>query len=1086
MRLTAILLLTGFLQVSAAGYSQKVSISGDNLPLKTIFKTIEKQTDFVFMYNETVLDDTKAVSVHMTDVAVTELLDKCLRDQPVLYSITGKTIFIKKKQPQLKVEAPAIASPLSQIVGTVQSDDGKPLDGATILLRNTKISTVTNAKGQFFLPNVPQGTYVLEVTYIGYEKYFQSIVVEKSELIVTATMKASANNLDETVVKGYYNTTTRLNTGDVSIVKGEEIQRQPLSDPILALQGRVPGLSITQLSGTIPGASFRLLLNGQNSIANGNSPLFVVDGVIIPSQSLTLFSGGGGYSQSPFNALSPGDIESVEILKDADATAIYGSRGANGVLLITTKKGKAGKVKLDISLANGIGKDAREIKVLNTSQYLSMRREAFTNDGQIPSGNDHDINGDWDTTRYTDWQHYFFGGTARYTNGQISFSGGNENTQFLLTGGYNKQTTILPGDFADKKGNAHLSLSHLSTDKRLKLTASAMFVNDRNNSYQNANTLGYIFLPPDAPSLYDSQGNLNWQNSTWTNPLALLLRTYKSVTDNLVANASISYKLIQGLDAKISIGYNSDQMKDYIASPITSFNPATARSTNRRASFSTNSIKSSIIEPQLSYNRILGNGDLNMLIGASLQNSSQDRIQMVGINYPSDALMPNISAASTKIITGVNSLQYKYVAGFGRLNYNWKERYLINLTARRDGSSRFGSGKQFGNFGAFGTAWIFSKERFFLNKMKWISYGKIRASYGTTGNDQIPDYQYLSSYSSYSNTYQGLAGLYPSRISNPYYSWELVKKLEFGLDFSLLNDRISINSSYYRNRTNNQLVGYSLPSITGFSYVQANLPAVIQNTGFEISATSSNIRTKNFSWMTSVNLTIPKNKLVSYPNIEGSSYANQYVVGQSLFTRKLYQFSGVNDSSGIYQFETKGGSTYSPSYPDDLTTFKQVAPSFFGGLNNHFKYKNWQLDFLIQFVNQTGYNYFNTTLTVPGAFGQNPNQPTVVLNRWTSPGREAQVQRYSQDYGSPASTAYFNIASFGTNSITDASFIRLKNIELSFELPSPLIERLQLQKVQIYLQGQNLLTITHFKVFDPETNDIAPLLMLVAGINITL
>jgi TonB-linked SusC/RagA family outer membrane protein len=497
--------------------------------------------------------------------------------------------------------------------------------------------------------------------------------------------------------------------------------------------------------------------------------------------------------------------------------------------------------------------------------------------------------------------------------------------------------------------------------------------------------------------------------------------------------------------------------------------------------FATSNINTWIIEPQVGYTRRIGNGKLDVLIGTTFQDNTQNSVGQDAYGFSTDAQIPNIAAATNVVIYGSNSSDYRYNAVFGRINYNWQDKYLLNLTARRDGSSRFGPGNQFGNFGAMGIAWIFSKANFIRNKLSFLSFGKLRASYGSTGNDQIPDYQFLSTYSNYSssNTYQGVNGLYPSRIANPFFGWELVKKLEGGIELGFLKDRIILNANYYRNRTGNQLVGQPLPSMVGFTTIQANLPAVVQNSGVELALNTTNINSKKFSWTSSFNLSIPRNKLISFPNLASSNYSNLFAIGKSLFTQSLYHYIEVDPQTGIYTFQdiNKDGVINSK----DRQFLKEISQRYFGGLQNSFSYKGWQLDVFFQFVKQTGRSYI-TSFSIPGFY--NTNQPVYVLNRWVNPGNHTDVQRYLQG-ASTALTAWGNATS-SDYIIVDASFIRLKNVALSYSLPSSWQKKAYLQNAKIYIQCQNLFTITSYKGLDPESQGLGlpPLRIVITGIQI--
>ena len=510
---------------------------------------------------------------------------------------------------------------------------------------------------------------------------------------------------------------------------------------------------------------------GQNSIANGNDPLYIIDGVPFSSVSLSSsniaigslpipgsnISNTNGGGLSPFNGLNPADIESIEVLKDADATAIYGSRGANGVILITTKRGKAGAMQLDMNVYSGAGEVTRMIHLLNTSQYLEMRREAFKNDGlAFPtiatalSDNNYDINGFWDTTRYTNWQKVMIGNMANFTNAQGSVSGGSANTQFVVGGGYSKQGTAFIGNFSDQKSSVRVNLTHASTDQRFHLQMGASYVYDNNDLPSNDFT-SFITLAPDAPVLYSGNGNLNWAiyNGTATfnpNPVALTLQSAKASSSNLISNLNLSYQILPGLQLKSEFGYNKEEMNQTFVSPGAVIAPPYSIPLYAYIEFANTTFTTWIIEPQLDYQHKIGLGEIEALAGSTFQQNIHNSLGQSAKDFTSDALINDPAAASQLSLQGDNYSLYRYDAIYGRVGYNYDGKYIVNFTARRDGSSRFGPGKQFGNFGAAGVGWIFSKERFFANNFSLLSFGKLRASYGITGNDQITNYQFLSTY----------------------------------------------------------------------------------------------------------------------------------------------------------------------------------------------------------------------------------------------------------------------------------------------------------------------------------------------------
>jgi TonB-linked SusC/RagA family outer membrane protein len=1085
MKITAILLLAATLQVSATGWSQeKISLSFSNAPLEQVLNSIAAQTEVSFFYRPQYVKG-KTVTINITNGSLKAALDMCLKNQQLAYEIVGKTVAIhpvKKGKSISGLEVIENAPPLINVRGRVVNENEEPVMAASVSVKSTSQGTTTNDNGEFYLLGLEENA-VLVISGVN----ITTIEIKVNGLSNLAiNVKSSVTPLEETIIKGYYTTTKRLNTGSVSKVTSETISNQPVSNPLAAITGRMPGVIINQQSG-IPGGGFSVQIRGQNSLRNtllnnGNLPLYIIDGVpftsTLPASTATSFIIQYG---NPLSYINPSDIESIEVLKDADATSIYGARGANGVVLITTKKGKIGKTKIDANVYTSFGKVTRMMDLLNTQQYLEMRREAFNNDGTIPTrGNARDLFR-WDTTRYTDWQKALIGETARTTNGNLSISGGDRNTQFLIGAGYRKEGSVFPGDFSDQKTSLNLNLNHKSENGKFLSNISVIYVSDKNNLLQSDLTSTALTLSPNAPALYDSAGNLNWENSSWLNPLSSTLKKYDLHTDNLISNAMLSYQIISGLNAKVNLGYTNLQLKEITTTPLRSFDPAVIAFVTGSTVFANSYIKSWIAEPQLEYKKKIGPGLFSFLAGTTFQQSIQEGETLQASGYTNDALIENVKAAPSITILDANYRKYRYNAIFLRAYYDFKQKYLLNLTARRDGSSRFGKEKQFANFGSVGASWIFSNENFMKN-VSFLSFGKIRGSFGTTGSDQIGDYEYLDSYSSTTYVYNGNVGLIPTRLTNPEYSWETNNKLEAALELGFLKDHILFSASWYRNYSSNQLVGYPLPVITGQSIIQYNLPAEVKNSGLEFELSSTNVNNKNFTWKSSVNITFPRNTLLSYPNIEGSPYANIYTVGKSLFSRKLFHFEGVDPTTGLYMFTDfdKDGQI---SYPNDLQSTKEISQKFYGGFLNTVDFKGLQLDVFFQFIKQAGWNYLYTG-TLPGSMS---NQPTEVLNRWQKNGDITDVQKLTRNFGSAAATSYFNVIQ-SDYTISDASFIRLKNLSLSYQLPLKWSQKYKSSLTRVYVQTQNLITITNYLGMDPEqpfVQNLPPLKTVAFGIQLT-
>ena len=964
------------------------------------------------------------------------------------------------------------------ISGTVFDAQG-PLPSVNVTLKNKTVGTTTDANGNFQITASAEDTLVF--SSMGYLTV-ETVVGQQTTLKII--LQPDENVLEEVLVNaGYYKVKDKERTGSIAKITAKEIETQPVTNVLAAMQGRMAGVNIVQESG-IAGGGFKINIRGINSLrAEGNAPLYIIDGVpyssdpISDRQTSTSTPGDG----NPLGSINPNDIEGIEVLKDADATAIYGSRGANGVVLITTKKGKSGKTKVTINTQHSIGRVTKMIKMMNTEQYLKMRREAFANEGIINyPQNAYDINGTWDQNRYTDWQKELIGGTAETLFMQASVSGGTEQSNFLFSSNYRTESSVFPGDFLYKKGGARLAFNHNSEDKRFAFNFSASYMSQDNNlPWMDYTTLA-AELAPNAPALYDAEGNLNWENNTWENPLANSESKSLSKTDDLITNAVIAYQLTNSITIKSNLGFTNLKNEDSRSLPSTMYNPA-YNLTSQQSSIYWNDFarRSWIIEPQVNYIKTAGKSAFNLLAGATFQNQKSKKMAAESSLFSSNSLLYNYAAAAQTIIYNNEQTEYKYQAFFGRMNYSYDNRYILNLTGRRDGSSRFGQGKQFATFGAVGLAWLLSNENFMKDHLQIISSAKIRSSYGTTGSDQIGDYQFLNTYNNSSFQYGGVIGLQPARLYNPNFSWETNRKAEIALEMGTLKDRIFLTTSYYNNRSSNQLVGLPLPETTGFNSIQENLNAEVENFGWEATLRLVPIKLKEFSWTVDFNITKAGNKLLSFPGLENSAYRSQLVVGQPTSIRKLFNYTGVDPQTGLYQFEDVNGDGII-SFENDRETLRDFNPEFYGGLQNQFTYKNLQLDFLLQFVKQENYNFANMHRSA----GQFSNKPIEYLNSWSQVGDNAPYQLFATNGNQLASQAS-EFFSNSTGAVSDASFIRLKNVSLTYNLPKKLIPGIG---CTISLQAQNLLTITSYKGADPEfTNGgtLPPLRIFALGLQVT-
>ena len=965
-----------------------------------------------------------------------------------------------------------------QITGIV-SDVNGALAGVTITVQipnhsgDKSKSTLTDSNGKYFVSANPDATLVF--TYIGYKT--ESIAINGRTLINIAMTEDATTLKEVTVNAGYYKVKDKERTGSITKITSKEIENQPVTNVLAAMQGRMAGVSITQTSG-VPCGGFEIQIRGQNSLrAEGNSPLYIIDGVPYSSEVL-----GNSRTTSvlptlanPLNSINPDDIASIEVLKDADATAIYGSRGANGVVLITTKTGKQGKTRFTAKVSQGTGRVTKFMDLLNTEQYLAMRNEAYVNDGVAPESSAYDINGTWNPNRYTDWQKELLGGAAIYKDANASVSGGSASTQFLVSGTFHDETTVFPGDYGYKRGVLRSSLNHSSENGKFKMSLSTAYTTQNNNQAATDLSTVAVNLAPNAPALYNADGSLNWEGSTWENPLALLAGSYRTSTHDFIANSLLSYTVIPGLDLKTSFGITDTQHNETRTQPSTLYDPAYEAGPEYSSLYITNTNRRSwIMEPQVSWNHKWKYGKTEVLAGGTFQQQKGSNLLQEGDGFASNSLIYNLAAAFSVTTLKDQQTDYKYQAFFGRLNYSYKERYILNLTGRRDGSSRFGPGRQFAAFGAVGAAWLFGDEGFIKDK-SILSFGKLRGSYGTTGNDQIGDYQFLDTYLSSGVSYAGVIGLQPTRLYNPNFGWETNKKLEIALETGFFKDRIFLTLGWYSNRSSSQLVGIPMPATTGFNSIQGNLNATVQNSGVEVTLRTVNFQKTNFSWTTNFNISLAKNKLLSFPDLAGSTYSNQFVIGEALNIRKVYHYTGLNSQTGVYTFEDTNGDGTTDAL--DKQTVADFNPTFFGGLSNQFTYKRWQLDFLLQFVKQKNY----TSASMVGLPGTLNNQPTEVLNHWQSVGDTNGYQQYSAGYNGDVVDAFYKYYESDAV-IGDASYVRLKNVALSYKVPEKWLFG---ASCRVTLEGQNLMTFTSYKGRDPEfkTSGYLPSLrVLTAGL----
>jgi len=1109
MKLTTLLIFIGLLQVSATTLAQHINLSEKNISIEKLFKKLEGQSDYTFLYKSEILKGLPNLDVKINDATIHEVLDKCFENKPLEYLVIDKSIVINRKAD------PAVSTtdPNTLVSGKVVDEHGLPLPGVTIKVKGMSFAWTTDKYGMFnalvITPNA-----VLQFSFIGYITKEIEVKDIKSPLIVE--MKESVGSLDEVQVLAYGHTTRRFQTGSVVQIDAAEIEKNPVPNVLQALQGHLPGTFIQQNTG-LPGGSFNVAVRAGSSISSGNgnvAPLYIVDGVAYPAgQNLPLLFQGGVNSANlgplrggnALNYLNSNEIESVTVLKDADATSIYGSRGAYGVVIITTKKGVAGPPKLNLNIYSGVTLRGTTPDLLNTDQYLMLRREAFKNDGATPGVTDLDLNGTWPQNRYTNWTNELTGSYAATTNANLAYSGGSNTLAYRISGNFGKQNSIQKQGGDVKNGGLTVDVNSTTPDKKLTVDVRSSFSSDINTltpfDFNNGSgPLSYggsgLLTAPNAPPLFLPDGTLNWENGN--NPASAVNLISRIVTNNLLSTSTIAYKPIKGLSINAVVGYNLLTGRELSAAPSTAFNPALGPS---NVALSTYSIGNNYqtrtwnVDVNAAYETRLGNkGELETRIGGTTQDVLANTSVIRGSNYQLDALIRDPAAGGNTPIVNYNQVPTRYIGYFAHAKYTWDQKYILSLNGRYDGSTKFGPNKRYGAYGSVGGAWIFTEEAFF-KKIKFWDFGKIRASYGTSGGDNISNYTYLP-YFSTTQSYAGYTSIAPSSLANPSLHWEMKKELNLGLDLNFLKDRIIFSGDWYRTRTSNQLVSQSLTSITGFQSYSVNSDALIQTTGFELSLTTVNLKYKDFSWSTTFNISTPRSKLISYPGTNLIALNSNYVIGQPVTGVKLYNYAGVNPQTGNYNFTNRNGVTaeywplFSPVKLDqtlDKTAFIDLAPKYYGGFGNSFRYKRFNLDVFFEFKNRMGNNLIGSQTMLPGYF--NINTSTEYLKRWQNPGDITNIPKVSQN----ALTALFEQTQFQQSSGAYSRIIyaRLTNLNFSYMLAESVNKKLGLTNLTMFLRGQNLLTISNqkYKGLDPENlifGATPPLRVFTAGLNVAL
>lgn len=1099
MKLTFFLLTASLLLVSARGFSQNIGFNGKNVALEKVFASVESQTDYVFLYKAATLSEAKPVTISAKETDLTTFLNKLFENQPLTYSIIDKNILVSRKEYKLvavsqRVDTPAVKQQSIRVY--VYSPGYTPLGSATISNLTDKRNYLTAGDGSTMVP-VKLGDQ-MRISYIGYVDHLFKI----TEPIVGAAsynteMVLSTNKLDEVQITVMGTTNKRTGTANIATVKASDIERQPVVNVLDAIAGRVPGLHISQTTNTA--GARKVELRGRN-VLNENmftDPLYVVDGLPIATLSVNPFGAGtpvqGGYSpsESPLFMINTLDIESVDVLKDADATALYGSRGANGVILITTKKGKPGPTRFNVNYSRIFSGVQRYMNLMNTDQYLAMRKEAMMNDASVPTVDNAPDLTIWDQHAYTDWQRKFFK-PAQSSDVQLSVEGGLLLNTYRISVGYLSTTEMYNQGRGNDRLTVGISFNHRSPNGKVMLDLSV------NNSYtnnQSAATLDFFSLPPNAPGIYDANGEYNfapYRNQYGTNyPFRDIKNWSENQTLRSQTNVGFTYELSKDLKvgAALSAEFFTNKGGSYIPKegkdPL--YNPISM------AFFNNGSGKSMLVKPNISYVKLFGGARVTASAEADYSYADQDVTTIMAMMFSNDNLIKSYSNA--QYLQNINNYsELKIASVLATIGFDWENKYIINLNGRRDGSSRFGAGTRFGNFGSAAASWVLSKEEWFKKaNMNWLSFAMIRSSYGVMGNSNVGDYQYLSRWSNIPPTLLDKLPDYDDQTIytlvqpvNQKYSWSSSGKFEVGARLGFFNSRLNIEGNFYINRDGKQLTSITTPAFTGFSAVVGNWPAVIRNKGVELSLDAMILNTNTWGITARFQVSKNNNVLVAFPGLEDSPYKDLYRIGQSVTAKAYSHYIGINPMKGTPEFEDHNGDGTQPvgmtssNFPDpaldDHYKIIDLNPKYFGGTGFRVDFKRvLSLDAQFSFENSLvpdqlknlGYGGMHNAVMYA----------EVANGHWKQPGDKALYPKYT----TLTSGAYFGSDAY----YAKGAYISLDNLSLAYTLPAKWLKKMGMTQGVVSVNSSKIFKISQYRISDVELGTTPQIRRIAANVKLS-
>lgn len=1081
MRLSILMLICALNFVQASNsYAQnaKVNLNVSNQTVREVLDEIENQSEFTFFFNNRHVDLQRRVSVTARKSDVFKVLDTVFEGTNVHYSVVDKKIVLSTESVPAGQQ-----SHTKKITGKVIDTNKEPIIGVNMVVKEQPtLGTVTDIDGNFSL-TVPENA-TLQVSYIGYNTQELSVA---GKTLFTILMKEDNKTLDEVVVIGYGTMKKSDITGSVASVKVSELKEGVSTSVDQMLLGKSAGVNVVQSSGE-PGGGFSVNIRGASSINGGVSPLYVIDGIPIDnsrpvSQGSIVGFDSNRSPRNPMSSINPADIESIEILKDASATAIYGSRGANGVILITTKGGKEEKMKVGYSGYVGIQSPSRKLDLLNATDYKRVLNEIIDAGGEQEASRVGEIaNGG----AGTDWQDEVMKQNAIVHEHQLSFTGGSKKTTYYTSFNYINQDGIVKNTSFERI-SARVNLkSDINSKLQIGLNATGTYMKDNYvangfgvNEFAGVMNSAYNYDP--TYPVKDADGNYALSPLlSIDNPMALDegMKSY-SDTYRILASAFGEYHFTKDLFARLNLGtdFMNESRKSFVSSETIA-----GRNYGGLASNQNSEKTNYIVEGTLNYGKTFKKHTIGALAGVSYQRYVTSYLNNKASDFPNESLgADNLGLGNQETFRMQNSVTGNRLASYiGRANYSYDDKYLATVTFRADGSSRFGKNNKFGYFPSAALAWKISNESF-LKNIRQLTSLKLRAGWGRTGNQEIGDYPAISTYSQAGSAIwdgKQVVGTAPAKIPNPDLKWETTDQLNLGLDFGVFNNRINGGVDYFRKKTTDMLLQLPIPQSTGYNSILSNVGR-IDNNGFEFFINTVNVDTRNFSWQSNITFTSMRNKVKDLGGIDEIIVGAGYTHVEQVAIRKpglpLNSYYGW-EVAGVWQKDddfSKMKTDYKPGdmkYVDqngdgvindaDRMVLGDSFPDFQWSFGNTFTYKGIEL--YVFFEGMQGVDMLNGNLIdcyFPISFRRNKfSEP--YLNRWTP-------ENPTNQYPSFVDPLKDGRKVVNSRTLSDASYARLKTIRLSYTLPKLIKE---IQTLQLYVTAENLFTITDYVGLDPAIN----------------